>query len=45
MKLETIATLEIINFDASLNTTNFAGVSDQQIAWIQTTMKYFPMMA
>jgi hypothetical protein len=29
MILETITTLEIINSDASLNTTNFAGVSDK----------------
>jgi hypothetical protein len=43
--LKAITMLEMINFDASLNNTNFAGHLDQQIAWIHKRMKYCSMMA
>jgi hypothetical protein len=45
MILETIAMLEMMNFDASLNNSNVAEYLDQQIAWIHKRMKYYPMMA
>ncbi len=37
--------LEMINFSASLNNTDFAEHLDQLIAWIHKRMKFFPMMA